>query len=171
MHQLENQIGLKLFYKKGRKLIPTSTAQMLYPSAKKVLELKLAVIEEIKMLSGSYRGLVKVRASSVPGSYILPDLISDFLSKNRYVMIEFYTSGEKLPKYLTFPKKAIAYSINVKVGKQNYALVGFGGIVSPSLPKLFSQEVLSFLEFLTRGILKFTSYNDTALYSTNKKAF
>jgi uncharacterized membrane protein YbhN (UPF0104 family) len=79
--------------------------------------------------------------------------------------------GEKLPKYLTFPKKAIAYSINVKVGKQNCALVGFGGIVSPSLPKLFSQEVLSFLEFLTRDILKFIPYNDTALYSTNKKAF
>jgi hypothetical protein len=33
---------------------------MLYPYAKKVLKLKLAVIEEIKMLSGSYRGLVKV---------------------------------------------------------------------------------------------------------------
>ena len=95
MHQLENQIGLKLFYKKGRKLIPTSTAQMLYPYAKKVLELKLAVIEEIKMLSGSYRGLVKVGASSVPGSYILPDLISDFLSKNRQIMIEFYVSDSK----------------------------------------------------------------------------
>jgi DNA-binding transcriptional LysR family regulator len=95
MHQLENQIGLKLFYKKGRKLIPTSTAQMLYPYAKKVLELKLAVIEEIKMLSGSYRGLVKVGASSAPGSYILPDLISDFLSKNRQIMIEFYVSDSK----------------------------------------------------------------------------
>jgi DNA-binding transcriptional LysR family regulator len=78
LHQLENQIGLKLFYKKGRKLIPTSTAQMLYPYAKKVLELKLAVIEEIKMLSGSYRGLVKVGASSAPGSYILPDFISEY---------------------------------------------------------------------------------------------
>jgi DNA-binding transcriptional LysR family regulator len=95
LHQLENQIGLKLFYKKGRKLIPTSTAQMLYPYAKKVLELKFAVIEEIKMLSGSYRGLVKVGASSVPGSYILPDFISDFLSKNRHIMIEFYVSDSK----------------------------------------------------------------------------
>jgi DNA-binding transcriptional LysR family regulator len=51
---------------------------MLYPYAKKILELKHAVIEEIKILSGSYRGLVKVGASSAPGSYILPDFISDF---------------------------------------------------------------------------------------------
>jgi hypothetical protein len=35
----------------------------------------------------------------------------------------------------------------------------------------FLEQPLSFLEFHTRGILKFTSYNDTALYSTNKKAF
>jgi hypothetical protein len=45
--------------------------------------------------------------------------------------------GEKLPTYLTFPEETIAYSINVKVGKQNYALVGFGGIVSPLLAKTF----------------------------------
>jgi len=28
-----------------------------------------------------------------------------------------YTSGEKLPPYLRLPKKAIAYSIAIKVGK------------------------------------------------------
>jgi hypothetical protein len=45
--------------------------------------------------------------------------------------------GEKLTTYSTFPEETIAYSINVKVGKQNYALVGFGGIVSPLLAKTF----------------------------------
>jgi len=95
IHQLERQIGLKLFYKKGKRLIPTSTAQMLYPYAKKILELKLATIEEIKLLSGSYRGLIKLGSSSVPGSYILPEIISNFLSKNPQTTLEFYISDSK----------------------------------------------------------------------------
>jgi Glycosyltransferase len=32
-------------------------------------------------------------------------------------LIEWYTSGEKLPPYLRLPEKAIAYSITIKVGK------------------------------------------------------
>ncbi|WP_448584721.1 selenium metabolism-associated LysR family transcriptional regulator [Thermocrinis sp.] len=100
IHQLERQIGMKLFYRKGKRLIPTSTAQMLYPYAKKILELKLAVIEEVKLLSGSYRGIIKLGSSSVPGSYILPEIVSDFLSKNPQTTLELYVSdsGDVLEK-------------------------------------------------------------------------
>lgn len=82
MHQLEKSIGLKLFYRKGRKLLPTSNAHMLYPYARKLLELKLSVIEELKLLTGSYKGYIKIGASSIPGSYLLPEFISRYINKN-----------------------------------------------------------------------------------------
>lgn len=88
MHQLEKSTGLKLFYRKGRKLIPTSNAHILYPYARKLLELKLSVIEEIKLLTGSYKGYIKIGASSMPGHYLLPEFVRKYLMKNPNTQID-----------------------------------------------------------------------------------
>ncbi|MFN7065458.1 MAG: LysR substrate-binding domain-containing protein [Aquificaceae bacterium] len=88
IHNLENSIGLKLFYKKGRKYLPTSSAHMLYPYAKKLLELKLSVIEEIKLITKAYKGYIRIGASSIPGRYMLPEIIGEYLSKNTNTRIE-----------------------------------------------------------------------------------
>ncbi|RME08025.1 MAG: LysR family transcriptional regulator, partial [Aquificota bacterium] len=96
MHQLEKSIGLKLFYRKGRKLLPTSNAHMLYPYARKLLELKLSVIEEIKLLTGSYKGYIKIGASSIPGSYLLPEFISRYISKNPSTKIDLTVEDSEI---------------------------------------------------------------------------
>ncbi|MCS6957543.1 MAG: LysR family transcriptional regulator [Aquificaceae bacterium] len=88
IHQLERSIGLKLFYKKGRRLLPTSNAHILYPYAKRLLELKLSVVEEIKLLTGAYKGYIKLGASSIPGKYILPEFICRYLMKNPNTQID-----------------------------------------------------------------------------------
>ncbi len=61
---------------------------MLYPYAKKILEVKLLALEEIKLIKGSYRGHIRVGASSIPGTYILPPLIASYLVKNPNSSIE-----------------------------------------------------------------------------------
>ncbi len=88
INQLEKSIGLKLFYRKGRTLIPTSNAHILYPYAKKILEIKILALEEIKLISGSYKGHIRIGASSIPGTYLLPDIVSDYLNKNPNSSIE-----------------------------------------------------------------------------------
>ncbi len=96
MHQLEKSIGLKLFYRKGRKLLPTSNAHMLYPYARKLLELKLSVIEEIRLLTGSYKGYIKIGASSIPGRYLLPHFISRYLNKNPSTQIDLIVEDSEI---------------------------------------------------------------------------
>lgn len=59
IHNLERSIDLKLFYKKGRKYLPTSNVHILYPYAIKILDIKLSVIEEINLVKGSYKGYVR----------------------------------------------------------------------------------------------------------------
>jgi DNA-binding transcriptional LysR family regulator len=88
INQLEKSIGLKLFYRKGRRLVPTSNAHILYPYAKKILELKLLALEEIKLISGSYKGHIRIGASSVPGTYLLPDILGDYLANNPNSSVE-----------------------------------------------------------------------------------
>ncbi len=88
INQLEKSIGLKLFYRKGRALIPTSNAHILYPYAKKILEVKLLALEEIKLISGSYKGHLRIGASSIPGTYLLPNIVGNYLLKNPNSSIE-----------------------------------------------------------------------------------
>ena len=52
VHNLEKSIGLSLFYKKGKRYLPTSNAHMLYPYTKKLVDLKLSIIEEIRLVTG-----------------------------------------------------------------------------------------------------------------------
>ncbi len=96
IHQLEKSTGLKLFYRKGRKLLPTSNAHMLYPYAKRLLELKLSIIEEIKLLTGSYKGYIKIGASSIPGSYLLPEFIGRYINKNPSTQIDLTVEDSEM---------------------------------------------------------------------------
>lgn len=96
LRQLEKSIGLKLFYKKGRKLYPTSNAHMLYPYAKKLLELKLSMLEEIRLMTGTYKGYIKIGASSIPGTYLLPEFVSQYLERNPNTHIELLVEDSGL---------------------------------------------------------------------------
>lgn len=96
VHRLEKSIGLRLFYKKGKRYLPTGNAHMLYPYAKRLVELKQSIIEEIKLVTGSYKGYIKIGASSIPGSYLLPDIICRYISKNPNTRIEIIVEDSYL---------------------------------------------------------------------------
>lgn len=75
---LEKQVGQKLFYRKGKTLVPTTLADRLYDYARELMDFKLRLIEDIGKYSGRRGGVVRVGASSIPGNYILPNLIGEF---------------------------------------------------------------------------------------------
>ncbi len=80
---LERQVGQKLFYRKGKSLVPTTMADRLYDYARELMDFKLRLIEDIGRYSGRKGGVVRIGASSIPGNYILPDLIGEFVSTYR----------------------------------------------------------------------------------------
>ncbi|ADC89868.1 transcriptional regulator, LysR family [Thermocrinis albus DSM 14484] len=96
MHRLEKQLGIKLFYRKGKDLIPTSVAHTLYPYARRLLEVKLAAVEEIKLMLGSYGGLIKMGASPLLGTVVLGDLVSMYLRKNPQSRVELHVANSRL---------------------------------------------------------------------------
>ncbi len=80
---LEKQVGQKLFYRKGKSLVPTTIADRLYDYARELMDFKLRLVEDIGRYSGKRGGVVRIGASSIPGNHILPELVGEFMEAYR----------------------------------------------------------------------------------------
>ncbi|MDQ7082053.1 MAG: LysR family transcriptional regulator [Aquificota bacterium] len=52
LKNLEKQVGQRLFYRKGRQLVPTTIADRLYDYARELMDFKLRLVEDIGRFSG-----------------------------------------------------------------------------------------------------------------------
>jgi DNA-binding transcriptional LysR family regulator len=75
---LEKYYHTQLFIRKGKEVIPTERGDILYRYAQHILKLTEQSKEAIDEHGGMTRGLVTVGASTIPGTYILPELVSRF---------------------------------------------------------------------------------------------
>ena len=75
---LEKKIGTRLLDRLGRKVIPTAAGELLYKHAMLLLEMKETAQLEIEKFLGLEQGEVRMGGSTIPGEYILPNLIGRF---------------------------------------------------------------------------------------------
>jgi DNA-binding transcriptional LysR family regulator len=75
---LENKIGTRLLDRLGRKVIPTTAGELLYKHATLLLEMKETAQAEIENFLGLKQGEISLGGSTIPGEYILPELIGRF---------------------------------------------------------------------------------------------
>ncbi|MED3570724.1 selenium metabolism-associated LysR family transcriptional regulator [Cytobacillus praedii] len=87
---LEKSLNLKLFDREGRDTILTPHGERLYQWAQKILLLKDEALLDLKREMMDFRGIVKIATSSVPGSFIIPNMIKDF--NHAYPNISFHIS-------------------------------------------------------------------------------
>lgn len=75
---LENELGTRLFDRGGKDVELTPAGVILYKRAIKIIEDKENTLLEIKQYLGSIEGELYLCASSIPATYILPNLIKQF---------------------------------------------------------------------------------------------
>jgi len=75
---LEEELGVLLFDRVGRRMLPTKAAETLYPYAKRVLNLMDEARQALDEQLGLVRGELRVAGSTIPAHYILPDLFGGF---------------------------------------------------------------------------------------------
>ena len=84
---LEESIGCQLIDRLPKKAVPTKAGELLYEYAKKLLALR----DEAETALAEYQGMVKgqlaVGGSTIPGVYILPQIVAKFTRKYPEVRI------------------------------------------------------------------------------------
>ena len=78
---LEDLIGVRLFDRRGREVIPTSAADLLYTYARQILRLRTEAMYALERYQGRIGGELKLGGSTIPGGYILPTILGRFHTK------------------------------------------------------------------------------------------
>lgn len=92
---LESYVEARLFDRLPRRIVPTRAGQVLYRHGRIILNEKEAAIQELNKLLNRIEGTLSIWSSTIPGDYLLPQLIASFHSKVPAIRIEMRISDSK----------------------------------------------------------------------------
>lgn len=95
LKNMEIELGCKLFDRVGRRVIPTRQAQLIYPRSLRIIEETQRLIEDIQSQGTLISGELLIGASTIPGTYILPALASEFKKQNPAVSFQIIIEDSK----------------------------------------------------------------------------
>ena len=84
---LENHFGCKLIDRLGKKAVPTKAGELLYNHAGKLIALSEETETAMAEFQGKIKGRFVIGGSTIPGGYILPQLIGTFTKEYPEVTI------------------------------------------------------------------------------------
>ena len=90
---LEEMLGEKLVDRLGRELLPTPAGKILYQYGRKIIQLRDEAIQALAKYRGDLSGHLHLGASTIPGTYILPQFIGSFKADHPSVQITVEISG------------------------------------------------------------------------------
>jgi DNA-binding transcriptional LysR family regulator len=86
--ELEEQLGVNLFERTTRNVVPTKAGHILYQYGVKLWQLWSGLEKELLSQKDPESGRVEVGASTIPGQYILPHLsknLNPFIQRSRFI--------------------------------------------------------------------------------------
>ena len=75
---LEKELSCRLFDRLGRSIIPTPSAELLFPRAQRLIDDANSLQEDLVRTREEIAGEILIGASTIPGTYIIPRMIVDF---------------------------------------------------------------------------------------------
>jgi DNA-binding transcriptional LysR family regulator len=84
---LEQKVGTRLLDRLGRKVVPTAAGELLHKHATLLLEMKETAQLELERFLGLEQGEISMGGSTIPGEYILPELIGRFNQANPHIAV------------------------------------------------------------------------------------
>jgi len=85
---LEKMVGTKLLDRLGRQVVPTKAGELLYKHAISLLEMKRATCLEMENFLGMKQGEIHLGGSTIPGEYILPQILGRFRKKYPLISVQ-----------------------------------------------------------------------------------
>lgn len=84
---LEKSVGTLLLDRMGRQIVPTKAGELLYKHAILMLDMKKTARLEMEKFLGLRQGEILLGGSTIPGEYILPQLIGEFHEKYPFISV------------------------------------------------------------------------------------
>ena len=134
---LEASLKLKLIDRRGKKIEVTPAGKLFYSHAVQMLELKNKIFQEMNSFSAQIRGDLVIGASSIPGSYVLPEYISEF--KKLYPDVIISLKVRDTEEVIQAVKYGY-YEIGVVGGKPNYPDIKYTILCHDRLQLILSAE-------------------------------
>lgn len=87
IHEIEEEIGVKLFDRIGKKLFLTHEGTIYLSYVRRILNIYEEGIKTVSDIANNEKGKIRIGASTTIGIYILPDIIKEFLSEHQGIEI------------------------------------------------------------------------------------
>lgn len=84
LSDLENQLGVQLFERAGKRLVVNENARLLFPRAQSLVE----QAQELSQLFNDGRSLLRIGASTTIGNYLLPQVIARYREMFPHTQLE-----------------------------------------------------------------------------------
>lgn len=81
LRSLEEELGVLLFERRGRRIIPTDAALVFHPYAKQAIQILETGRQAVEEHLGLVRGKLRLAGSTIPAHYILPAIMARFHAK------------------------------------------------------------------------------------------
>jgi len=92
---LEEELGVKLFTRKGKTVLPTSMGRLFYGHVVKILEYYKEMENALNTAANLVKGPLLIGASTTVASYVLPQLLYSFSKKYPDIRIELTVSNRE----------------------------------------------------------------------------
>ncbi|WP_322806108.1 LysR family transcriptional regulator [Thermanaerothrix sp.] len=96
IHQLESQLGVSLFIRKGRKMALSEAGMALMPLARQILLVNSRAEELMQSLRGEVIGHLTIGCSTTPGKYLLPLILARFMTQHPRVQATVHVTPRAL---------------------------------------------------------------------------
>jgi len=93
---LEKALNIKLFDRVGRESVLTPHGERLYHWAQKLLFIKDQALLDLNQGMTELQGMIRIAASSVPGQFLLPQMIKKFRMDYPAVTFQIYEASSKV---------------------------------------------------------------------------
>ncbi|MCF6179004.1 MAG: LysR family transcriptional regulator [Geopsychrobacter sp.] len=78
VRQLEESLETQLLNRLGREVVPTTAGRLLCGYARRIFALRQEALSELQALQAGEQGQLLLGGSTIPGTYILPQLVAGF---------------------------------------------------------------------------------------------
>lgn len=139
---LEEELNCKLFDRLGRTIMPTKEAEVLYNHAMEIIEKADNIKDVIGQFKKEITGELIIGASTIPGTYLMPAIISSFKKKypSVFFQIAIADSEEIIKKVLKH--ELLIGIVGSKLGNEQIHYMPFmeDELIVVSAPSMLKKE-------------------------------